>query len=293
MSRLIKGLASAAVVAGIGLAAQPVLAAPFITVNLLGRVQDPSVPSSQNPTPYTPTVTIAPGQTLEYAVEFQLAPAGTTNAFAGEPFSQTITDWNPSPGFGLNSLFFSLNQPALNPGIDVDFNAQFIAATTPVSPDPEDPDPASSSWAIGTGNSRGTITPRGDGNDNLMAVRLYRSSGNFDGIAANESPEVIRVGRGLAPVTGGGGPSTLNINLLGFPDNPQQPDPIVATYNWRDANGVSITYNQTLSEQLASVAGGDPIIQFNSLALVPEPATFGVLGTVGAIGLLARRRRVN
>ena len=288
MSRLIKGLASAAVLAGIGLAVQPVSAAPFITVNLLGRV-------SGTTAPFTNSVTLAPGQTLQYVVEYQLAPAGTTNAFAGEASTQTINQWKPSPGYGLNSLFFSLNQPAGNPGITVDFNNQIAALATPPAGDPLDPDPASSGWADGSGASRGTITPRGDGNDDLLAIRLFRKAGNFDGIAVDgSSREVIRLAAGTAPVVGGSGPSTLNMNLLGFPDNPQNPDPIVATYRWRNAGDTEdTTYNQTLSQQQASVLGGDPIIVYNNLTLVPEPGTLSLVFTAGAIGLLARRRRVN
>ena len=291
MSRLIKGIASVAVLAGVGFAAQPAEAAPFLTVNLLGRVQNGSY--STNTAPFTSTVNIEPGQVLEYVVEYQLAPSGASNPFIGtaDPSMRTINSWNPSPNYGLNSLFFSLNQPAANPGTKVDFNAQTIALTTGDEDLGEN-----SSWTGGTGNSRGTLTPRGDGNDDLTAIQLYRSSGNFDGIALDESLEVIRVVRGLAPVTGGGGTSTLNMNLQGYPNNPQQPNPFIAAFKFRNANDTGdVIATPTLLEQQASESAGDPIIVYTDLTLVsiPEPTTLGVLGTVGALGLLARRRRVH
>lgn len=290
MSRLIKGLASAAVLAGMGLAVQPASAAPFMTVSLLGRVQNG--PFSSNPAPFTPSVALEPGQVLEYVVEYQLSPSGATNPFAGADVNtQTIHSWNASPNYGLNSMFFSLNQDPFTAGNQVSLNTQIIALTTGDEDLGEN-----SSWTGGTGNNRGVVTMRGDGNNNLQTVRLFRSSGNFDGIgpAPSEGLELIRVARGLAPVTALGAPSQVEINLEGFPFDPNQPNPFIAAFKFRNALDTGdVIYTPTLSEQMASANAGDPIIVFNNLTLVPEPTTFGLLGTAGAIGLLARRRRVS
>lgn len=283
MSRLIKGLASVAVLAGIGLAAQPAEAAPFLTVSLVGR-------AAGTEDAFTSSLNVNPGQGVEYGVRVQLAPAGTNNPFAGESITQTIHSWNPSPLYGLNAVLFSVSQTPLPGQMAVDFDMPIEALSTPAS------GAQASFWDGGTGARYGEITPRGDGNDDLIGVALFRTPGAraYDGIATNESSELLTIAQGTFDVAGSGGPATVEVGLKGFPFDPNQPNPFLAALKFRDPTDTGdVIYTPTLSQQLAGMAAGDPIIAFNSLTLVPEPATLGVLGTVGAIGLLSRRRRVN
>ena len=282
MSVTIKGLrtlslaAAAAAGAGVvGLGSSSADAAAFMTVDLLGRVQGSGLPFSSS-------VEVEAGNVVEYQVRIQLAPEGTTNVNPTGTGFDTIVNWVPSQGStnptsGLNALLFSLTQAEAS-GIQADFDGAIVGATT-----------GGGTWGAGTGSSVGTVTARGaTGNDDLLNVRLFRESGNFDGIGAGDVPESLIIASGVFDIASAGAASVVNMTLTGIPTTQT-----IATYRWRNAaNTADVNYLETSSQQTNSVTAGDPIIDFNDLSLtpIPEPATLG-LAAVAGLGLLARRRR--
>jgi hypothetical protein len=253
-------------------------AAPFLNVNILGRVQG----SGQ---PFGSEVIVTGGEIVEYQVHILLAPEGANNPNAGAAgaASNTISNWVPSQGStsptsGLNNLRFSLTQEGTPGTIQSNFAAGLAGQTT-----------GGGSWGVALGSSPGTVTPRGNGNNNLINVGLLREPGNFDGIAANPTPppaeiqEDLVVAVGTFQIASGGNSSVVNVDLTGVPSG------TIAGYRWQNPSGGNVNYTQTLAHQAASVVAGNPIIVYGGLALVPEPATLGLLGLAAVAGL--RRRR--
>jgi hypothetical protein len=152
-------------------------AAPYLTVRLLGSV---------NGGPYSSEMFGAiAGSVVSYKVQVQLAPEGTTNPFAG-PTSQNriITSWLPSDGTqptGLNTLAFSIVQSTAE-GIQCDFDAPITFETT-----------GGVSWGAGLAASAGTVTARGNGNDDLIGVILNRATGTYDGIAGDGTTDILEI----------------------------------------------------------------------------------------------------
>jgi hypothetical protein len=256
----IKSFTAAAV--GVGcLAATSAKAAPFLTVDLLGRVQ-----GSGNA--FSSTVFVSSGQLVDYNVQVRLGVEGATNASAGASLTQTITNWVPSNGStsptgGLQSLLFSLQQSPTPGTIQCNFSSTANGTTT-----------GGSAWGgVSFGSSPGTLTLRGNGDYDLLKVKLFRNSGDFDGIANDESRETLVIADGSFAVASNGSASLLNIDLTGF-----GPGSIIAGYRWKDSAGINaldVNYVQTVIHQNNSVTANDPIIVFNPLTLsssnVPGP----------------------
>jgi hypothetical protein len=269
-----------AVAAGVaGLAAPSVAQAdPYLHVHLLGRVQGSGQPLASS-------VSVGPGDIVEYEIRVQLGAEGSVNHYAGaSPTSPntTITNWIPSngavsPACGLNAVRFNLSQESTASTIQSDFDSP----TTPAS-----------GWANAPGNTPGTLSPRGNGNDDLNAIALIRGSGNFDGVAADESLKVVTVASGVFDIASGGSSAVVMPNITGLSDSS-----LVGLFRWRTADNTSqLNYAATALHQNNSTAGTlpadgvDPLIVYNGLNLVPEPSALGVVA-LAALGLGRRRRR--
>ena len=271
--------AAAAVLTGFGAGSAD--AAPYLHIDLLGRIQG----SGQ---PFSSAVDVSLGSVVEYAIQIQLGTEGAVNPFPIGAQFRTITNWIPSnggttPTAGLNNLQFSLSQENVPGTSQVDFNPGLTATTT-----------GGASWAGGVGPNPGTLTPRGNGNNDLIKVFLTRPAGDFDGIAANpaappdELQEKLIIATGTFTVTAVGNPHTsvVDIGLKGFTSLNTN-----SAIRWRNAsNTMNLSYISRTSEQDASVAGGDPIIRYTGLTL-PEPGTGITAITLLAAGFLGRRGR--
>ena len=269
MSSAIGKKSLALAVAGVlGSTAISASAAPYLTVSLLGRVQGSGAPFSSS-------VAAGAGDVIEYQIQTQLGAEESVNPYAGATntaLSTTISNWVPSngstsPTAGLNQARFSLVSGGA---------ATFTTAATPAA-----------GWADAPGNSPGT--PAGA---NLDGVNLIRAAGNFDGIGAAEELELLQIASGTFTVAGAGSvaPSPTGSAFT--------TGTALATMRWRnDANTANVNYNPTVLQQTNATTGTaqggntiDPIIIYQALNIVPEPATFGLLGLAG-MGMLARRRR--
>lgn len=223
---------------------------PYLTVSLLGSVHGSG-------DPFSASLAVDAGDVVDYIVQVQLGVELTSNPYAGAAFTRTITNWVPSngstsPTAGLQSLGFSLTQSAAAGTIQSDFSSGITGTTT-----------GGGSWGAGLGSSNGAITARGNGYHDLTLARLIRPIGNFDGIASDETPEVLPIASGFFDIATSGTQTAVNIDFSGFAENA-----LVAGYRWRNAdNSASVNYTQTISQQAASVAAGQPIIKFNPLTL--------------------------
>ncbi len=267
-------------VLALGCCAPKASADPFLTARLLGSTTGPDGAFSSS-------IHVSAGDTVNYQVQITLGAEGAHNTTAGA----TITDWVPSnaatsPTSGLQSLLFSLTQSGAD-SIQSNFSGGVSGTTT-----------GGGTWGAGTGSATGTPTARGNGNNNLLNVRLIRETGNYDGVAgtpiangeADPTPavlETLTIGTGSFIIESSGTSGTVNLDLTGFAASQT-----IATIRWRvsASQNTYATAMENVGAENASVTNGDPIIIFQPLQLVPEPSSLGVLN-IGALGLLRRRRR--
>jgi len=286
----IRKVALAAFAGVMGLAAAQSMAAPFVTISLLGRVT-----GSGNP--FTNNVTVTSGQTVDYAVQYQLGTEGSVNPFAS---NTTITHWvasadapdpngdNPDPvdpTAGLGSIRFSLFETnGLNPKSSLNSSAR--AGTS---------NPAGQTygaWNAGTGSGNGTRTARADGGFDDIGTAFIRVAGTFDGIAADgvtREQVIVNDPANTASrftVTGTPGTSLLQVGTQGLATNA-----LFLGFRWRDAGGAAVNTTISVQNQLDSAAAGNPIavLQPLSVTIAPEPTSLALLGVAG-LGLMRRRK---
>jgi len=277
-----KMLALAAFAGVMGFSAAQSIAAPFMTVKLLGRVtgSGASFTSSVNLT--------STAQTVDYEVQFTLAPEGTTNPFADHT---TIGDWvtsvpapdagdpvSPDPTSGASAIRFSLSQTSGSPP-KANFNQTAAANTT-----------NNGAWNNNSGVSNGTPTARGDGALDLIGVTLIRASGTFDGIDASGNPAPVLVtnptnSKSKFQVQGTGS-GVVDVGTKGLVGTD-----LFLGLRWLDAQGADVNTTVNVTQQQASAAAGNPIVAFQGLTVnvAPEPTGLALLGVAG-LGLIRRRK---
>jgi len=294
----ISKLALAAFAGVMGLSAVSASAAPFVTVSLLGRIT-----GTTNALSSSVSLT-STAQTVDYVVQFQLAPEGSTNPFASNP---TIINWVPSvnaadqgqptptdPTSGLAALRFSLFE---NSGASP--RATFPTTPAAATTNPLVADGDGGSWVRGSGASVGTLTARGDGANDVIGVALIRAAGTFDGIADDESLEKVFVTKPNGTPNGGVGSSTLgkfSVQSAGTGAVSIGTKGLLGTdlflgLRWLDAGGAAVNSTISVQQQLDSAAAGNPIVVFQplSITVAPEPTGLALLGVAG-VGLIRRRR---
>jgi hypothetical protein len=167
------------------------MAAPFVTVSLLGRVYDPADP---NPVPLGPgwssVVGVKAGDKIQYELIAQMAPVGTVNNAGGVattitslagPYDQVVFVGDPPAPVtvtvfpnGIQSLKFNIFQAATD-GVQV----SLTNTTSGVGMHDQ--------WQGGLGGSRGTLRDRGNGKFDIVDLRVAQTPGVFVGVPANNT----------------------------------------------------------------------------------------------------------
>ena len=213
-------------------------AAPLYTLLIQGRVLGDAGPFSNH-------ILGNPGQVIEYRV-LGLLNQGASNNQGGTV--RTVSP--PVAGDGANALKFDLFQSAADQN-----QLTFSSPATLVN-----------GFESGTGAHGGTVTPRGNGNNDLLDVRPVQPAGVF----ANAAD----VARGQVTIT----------SASGFSGG------IFGRWSTGGSGSLRINGGTTVFVTATSESGPDPIIGYQHLHWMPEPNVLA-LTAIGGMALLRRQRR--
>ncbi|MFI5379880.1 MAG: PEP-CTERM sorting domain-containing protein [Tepidisphaerales bacterium] len=283
--------------AWLGSQAAAAYSAPLIYVWLEGRV----VGSGQ---PYSTTVPVSQGATVEYHIMAQVAPLGSVNAgfvtkdmqgnIVFHPAPVTVTQLvpctGPGTGDGINSLMVDIYQ---------DPNDPIQAELSPVTLNP-DPTPLDNDGWDGSSYSRGTTSARLNQGHyaDLLGIWAIHQAGIFTAISA----EVVASGTFYVPEIGTGQASqvrlrgTIEDNQYLFGCSINNHVNVFATssvlneeYSPDPRFGVNQIPPGVQFSSSYSVAAGGP--RYLELVAAPEPATGLLVAGMTATMLLRQRRR--
>jgi hypothetical protein len=255
------------IAAALSVASSTVSAAPMVYLTLEGRPYGSS-------DPYSTSVQVNAGGSVEYQIVLEMAPIGTSNTQTdsrGTTTTRTINYWTP-PRAGLQSTGLDLFESAAD-SLSIDF-----ATTSTLNTDPTSQ--ANDSWAGGTGANGGTVTARSGSPDyhDLIAIRPILKAGVFSGI----DPQVMLSGIFSVSNTVGG---TAQVQLR-MSTTPLKGSGAFAI-NSGDLNGNSTVFMTQTTE-----AGPDPYQRTPAMTVTtvaPEPTSPFLIAAAGAF--LARRPR--
>jgi hypothetical protein len=240
-------------------------AAPLVYFSLEGRSFGSSDPFASN-------VAVEVGDTIEYRLRMQMAPAGSVNTHLTNVLGRE-GNWRSEPN-GANSLSISILQDPSDP-IQIDLHSP-ANLTTKSRPDARD------GWNQGVVVNGGTPTPRtGTALNDLINIRPMRAPGVFNG--QEEAP----VFTGLFTVESIDGGSGLVQPEWGYWSGS-----LLFDHHVVFATAGSLAANRT---EPPSELGADPLAHFTPLTLtalqsVPEPSTIA-LWSAALIGIAILRRR--
>jgi hypothetical protein len=247
-----------------------VLAAPIVTVSLLGRVYNPADPS---PAPLGPgwlsVVAVKAGDKIQYELIAQMAPIGTTNDTLTAGVGTTINSLaGPAvlddPGVnGIQSLKFNIFQAAAD-GVQV----SLTNATTAIAMDDQ--------WKGASGWGRGTLRARGNGMNDIVGLFVIQTPGVFVGVPADNTTEPVL----LVNTIGTGG--RLPVTIIGqdvsgvITCSYKLPVGIGTGADDQIAFGYKINGTAVGGEGVGFLGDSDPKVGFNNLTLYNKFATAAV-----------------
>jgi hypothetical protein len=256
------------------------LAAPIVTVSLLGRVYDPADPS---PAPLGPgwssVVAVKAGDKIQYVLIAQMAPVTTVNNAGGVattitslagPYDEVVYVGDPPEPVtvtvfpnGIQSLKFNIFQAAAD-GVQV----SLTNAISSIAMDDQ--------WKGASGWTRGTLRARGNGKFDIVDLRVIQAPGVFVGVPADNTTEPVL----LVNTTGTGGrlPVTIDgLDVFGvIKCSYKLPVGIGTGADTEIAFTYKINGTDIGGEGVGFIGDSDPKVGFNNLTLYNKFATAAV-----------------